>query len=478
MINIYTNLEIFEYDIRGLVGAFYRGQELTYAVGELPAEVSADDMLINWQDRRVRVTFRDCTDEKAFDPEIRVSMKSAVKQAIYFCASENTGLKLPWGALTGIRPTKLAMADLEKGLDDEAIFMHMQEEYLVTPGKARLAIDIAKREKALLSKLDYENGYSLYIGIPFCPTTCLYCSFTSYPIRAYAAQVDRYLDCLEKELLYTADAFKDKKLNTIYIGGGTPTTLEPHQIDRLCSFIEEHFDLSDLLEFTIEAGRPDSVTSEKLDAIKRHRVDRISINPQTMKQETLKIIGRHHTVDDVIRVFKLAREKGFGNINMDLIMGLPDEDINDARNTMESIMELAPDNLTVHSLAIKRTSRLNLERENYEQYRYENTEEQMELTADYAARMGLKPYYLYRQKNMAGNLENVGYAAEGKAGIYNILIMEEKQTIVACGAGSISKGVFPGNRIERAENVKNIEQYMDRIDEMIERKKALFCFTN
>lgn len=471
MVRIITNKDIFEYDIRALVGVFCRGEEIDYVVS---SETDGADVLIDWRDTLVTVCFENINCTKSYDSEVRVTAKSAVKQAIYHCLSEAKGIKLPWGALTGIRPTKLAMADLEKGLEDEAIFEHMQEEYLVSPKKARLAIDIAKREKELLSRLDYENGYSLYIGIPFCPTTCLYCSFTSYPIRAYADKVDRYLDCLEKELAYTAERFKDKHLNTIYIGGGTPTTLEPYQIDRLCSYIEEHFDLSQLLEFTIEAGRPDSITPEKLDAIKRHRIDRISINPQTMKQETLKIIGRHHTVEDVERVFYLAREKGFDNINMDLIMGLPDETIEDAKNTMEKIMEMGPDNLTVHSLAIKRTSRLNLERENYEQYRYENTEEQMELTADYAARMGLSPYYLYRQKNMAGNLENVGYAKPGKAGIYNILIMEEKQSIVACGAGSISKGVFPGNRIERAENVKNIEQYMDRIDEMIERKKELF----
>jgi len=475
MIRIITDKDIFEYDIRGLVGAFFRGEELTYeAEGSTASGDDAKRLLINWHDKEVTVTFEGESCVRSFDPEIRVSAKSAVKQAIYSCLSEYTGQKLPWGALTGIRPTKLAMADLEKGLDDEKIIFHMQDEYLVSPSKAALALDIAKREKSLLSKLDYENGYSLYIGIPFCPTTCLYCSFTSYPIRAYAMQVDRYLDCLEKELLFTANTFKEKKLNTIYVGGGTPTTLEPAQLDRLCGIIERNFDLSGCLEFTIEAGRPDSITKEKLETIKRHPVDRISINPQTMKQKTLDIIGRHHTVEDTLNTYALAREMGFDNINMDLIMGLPDETIDDAKMTMEKVCELRPDNLTVHSLALKRTSRLNLEHEDYEKYRYENTNAQMELTAEYAASIGLYPYYLYRQKNMAGNLENVGYAAQGKAGLYNILIMEEKQSIVACGAGSISKGVFAGNRIERAENVKNIEQYMDRIDEMIERKRVLF----
>ena len=235
------------------------------------------------------------------------------------------------------------------------------------------------------------------------------------------------------------------------------------------------FDLSHLQEFTVEAGRPDSVTKEKLEVLKKYGVDRISINPQTMKEETLTLIGRRHTVEDVKRVYQMARELGFDNINMDLIVGLPNETLEDVTNTMKEIFKLKPDNLTIHSLAIKRAARLNMYKEKYGELKLENSDETMNVTEEYARKMGLTPYYLYRQKNMSGNMENVGYAAEGKAGLYNILIMEEKQTIVALGAGSSTKAVFE-DRIERAENVKDVETYIANIDEMIERKKRLFGF--
>ena len=272
-----------------------------------------------------------------------------------------------------------------------------------------------------------------------------------------------------------AEAFKDKKLNTIYIGGGTPTTLEPDQLERLLSKIENSFNLSFLQEWTVEAGRPDSITREKLKTIKRHPVTRISINPQTMKDETLELIGRRHTVLQVKDAFLLAREEGFDNINMDIIVGLPQETKEDVENTLEEIKKLGPDNLTVHSLAIKRAARLNTQKEEYAGMKSVNSESTMELTQDAAEEMGMKPYYLYRQKNMTGNMENVGYAKPGKEGIYNILIMEEMQTIVALGAGAITKAVYPNGRIERCENVKDIKTYLEKTDEMIERKKKLFA---
>ena len=287
--------------------------------------------------------------------------------------------------------------------------------------------------------------------------------------------MDAYLDSIEKEIDYVAEAFKDKKLNTIYIGGGTPTTLEPDQLERLLSKIENSFNLSFLQEWTVEAGRPDSITREKLQTIKHHPVTRISINPQTMKDATLELIGRRHTVQQVKDAFLLAREEGFDNINMDIIVGLPDETKEDVMHTLEEIKALGPDNLTVHSLAIKRAARLNTQKEDYAGRKSLNSESTMELTQDMAEKMGMKPYYLYRQKNMTGNMENVGYAKPGKEGIYNILIMEEMQTIVALGAGAITKAVYPNGRIERCENVKDIKTYLEKTDEMIERKKRLFA---
>ena len=237
--------------------------------------------------------------------------------------------------------------------------------------------------------------------------------------------------------------------------------------------VRENFDLSDCLEFTVEAGRPDSITEEKLLALRELGISRISVNPQTMKEETLRIIGRHHTVRQAIDSFWLARKLGFDTINMDLIVGLPNETLLDVEETLRQVAKLSPDNLTVHSLALKRAARLTMFREEYQGLSFENTWETINLTARYAKEMGMTPYYLYRQKNMAGNFENVGYAKEGKAGIYNVLIMEEKQSIVALGAGSISKRVYTDGRIERCENVKDVALYIEKIDEMIERKRKL-----
>lgn len=380
---------------------------------------------------------------------------------------------LPWGILTGIRPVKIVTGLMEKGQDESYIRDYLKKTYSVSEEKIDLSLHIAKNELNILKDIDYKNGYSLYIGIPFCPSTCAYCSFTSYSITKYQNIVDSYLEALFKEIDFTSNKFKYKKLNTVYIGGGTPTSLNAVQLDALLSKIKSSFDLSDLLEFTVEAGRPDSITREKLEVLTKHETDRISINPQTMKEKTLELIGRQHTVEDVKNAFHLARECGFDNINMDFIIGLPDENYEDVKNTMEQALKLRPDCVTIHSLAIKRAARLSTDREQFKDYSRINNNEIMMLTAQYAKKMDLEPYYLYRQKNMAGNMENVGYAFSGKASRYNILIMEEKQTILALGAGAITKLVFPEGRIERISNVKNVEQYIARIDEMIERKKSI-----
>ena len=485
MIIVRLNRPEFEYDIHSLVKAFYPKQDVSVTAEEKTYEEPAVwEMQLSYLDNSIRIAWWENGEEAAHelpgrefsvDFSDRSAVKNTLKQNLYEMLSGYTGESLPWGTLTGIRPTKIPMKLLEEGADRDAIASYMKETYLASDEKIRLSIDIAERELKLLSKIDYENGYSLYIGIPFCPTTCLYCSFTSYPLSAWAKRVDAYLDALEYEIDYVAVKFAGKRLNAIYIGGGTPTTLEPYQLDRLIRKIKCSFDLSDCLEFTVEAGRPDSITREKLLVLRRHGISRISINPQTMKDETLRLIGRHHTVEQTRESFLLARELGFDNINMDLILGLPGEDLTDVRRTMEQIRELEPDNITVHSLALKRAARLNMFKENYKDYRMVNTQEHMELVASCAREMGLSPYYLYRQKSMAGNLENVGYAAHGKAGVYNILIREEKQTIVACGAGSITKRVSSDGRIERCENVKDVALYIEKIDEMIDRKRRLLA---
>lgn len=440
-------------------------------------ELEEKKMMLTVEGQQIYV---DCegihTEGLAEGPEKKY-LKKELKKQIYRVMHELTKAELPWGALTGIRPTKLIVTMIEAAPDvtDEEITSFLKENYYVTDEKAALGIQIARREIKLLEKIDYEEGYSLYIGIPFCPTTCLYCSFTSYPIGAYEKKADDYVTALLKEISYASARFADRKLNSIYIGGGTPTTLEPEQLDRLLHAVRDSFDFSHNQEFTVEAGRPDSITPEKLAVLLKHGVTRISINPQTMNQKTLDLIGRYHTVEQVKETFQMARSMGFDNINMDFIVGLPGETMEDIRFSMEEVQKLNPDSLTIHSLAIKRAARLNIMREQYKDFTIENNEQIMELCAAAAENMGMTPYYMYRQKNIAGNMENVGYARTGRAGIYNILIMEEKQTIVALGAGSVTKRIYPDGRIERCANVKDVGQYIDRIDEMIERKENLFA---
>ena len=544
MITVELNEANFEYDIHSLVKAFYPGHDVL--VKAQPRENFPDSLFhltVRYGENEILFTFYrgkqweekgEAPDDQGdpdhakasvgmpeqtemillqgrtqVNPADRRETKDRLKRKLYELLSDFCGQTLPWGTLTGIRPTKIPMTMLEDGCSEDEIRKHMKESYFTSDEKIGLSIEVAKRELELLSRIDYENGYSLYVGIPFCPSTCLYCSFASYPISAWKNRVDEYLDALCREIEATAGLCKDKYLNAVYIGGGTPTSLEPAQLERLICQIGESFHLFDekkhivygglekdgdalishgfdgnprgevhpmnhLLEFTVEAGRPDSITREKLQVLRDHNISRISINPQTMKEETLRLIGRHHTAQQTKESFALAREMGFDNINMDLIVGLPEESIEDVKNTMEELTEMAPDNVTVHSLAVKRAARLKMQWEEYEHLHMENTWDIIRLTADYCRRMGLEPYYLYRQKNMAGNFENVGYAARGKAGVYNILIMEEKQTIMALGAGATTKVVTDhGQHIERVGNVKDITNYLERVDEMIERKANL-----
>ena len=443
-----------EYDIHSLIKAFYPSEEIKVvspATGTLPEGVTADMEIIT---------------EEPFD-------KNAFKADLYKRLCMQTGRTLPWGNLIGIRPTKIPMFMLEEGKTEVEIADFMKKTHFVSDEKIALSIDIAKREKELLDTLHYEDGYSLYIGIPFCPTTCLYCSFTSYPICSGKKRMSEYLEALEKEIDFTAEIYRDKKLDTIYIGGGTPTTLEAAELDRLLTKVKNTFDFTYVKEFTVEAGRADSITREKLEVLYKHGVTRISVNPQTMSNETLKLIGRQHTVEQAIEAFHLAREVGFDNINMDIILGLPGETEEDVAHTIREIVKLKPDSLTVHSLAIKRASKLHQWITEHGISTLNNTDKTMEIAANGAKELGMYPYYLYRQKNMSGNFENVGYACEGKYGIYNILIMEEKQTIVALGAGSITKRVYADGRIERCDNVKDVALYIEKIDEMIERKRVL-----
>ena len=489
MLAVKLNIHQFEYDIHSLVKAFYPEtdvkvfvdgeKDLTsseeYPFIEMYLDRNGISMKVFVQGQEIAVIDEQAVSQVDFGTgEGRTDYKNELKQLIYKGLAKVTGQTLPWGTLTGIRPTKIPMTLLENGKSKEEILKYMQEVYYVSKEKGRLATDIAVREREILSKIHYRDGYSLYIGIPFCPTTCLYCSFTSYPICVWKDRVDAYLDALEKEIDFVAENRKDNILDSVYIGGGTPTTLEAYQLRRLLAKVKSTFDFSQVKEFTVEAGRADSITREKLEVLKEFGVTRISVNPQTMNEETLRMIGRRATAAQTAEAFKLAREVGFDNINMDLILGLPGEGETDVAATIEAVKELRPDSLTVHSLAIKRASKLSRWIEENGISTLKNTDKTMEIAAKGAKELCMVPYYLYRQKNMSGNFENVGYAIEGKAGIYNILIMEEVQSIVALGAGTVTKRVFPDGRIERCDNVKDVALYIEKIDEMIERKRKLF----
>ncbi len=501
MLAVRLNEDRFVYDIHSLVKAFYPAQEVKVFVEGDKEFVSDGDLPSLWvtfdkESIVVRASLGEAASDAAGEPghdgknreeiqekirlmapEERPAVKNQLKQLLYRVLSKLTGRRLPWGTLTGIRPTKIAMSMLEEGRTEQEIGAFMRDTYYCSEEKTALAIQIAAREREILAGLHAQQGYSLYIGIPFCPTTCLYCSFTSFPIGAYRKRVEEYLTALDAEIDYIKEAYGNRVLDSLYIGGGTPTTLEADQLERLLGKLERTLDLSNLLEYTVEAGRADSITLEKLQVLKRHNVTRISVNPQTMKDETLQLIGRRHSVAQVKEAFAMAREVGFDNINMDLILGLPGEKEADVAATMEEIKKLDPDNVTIHSLAVKRGSRLHEAMLNKQVFSLENTDATMEIAAAGAKAMGMEPYYLYRQKNMTGNFENVGYAKPGKAGIYNILIMEEKQTIAALGAGSISKVVLPDNRVERCDNVKDVALYIEKIGEMIDRKRQLFALT-
>lgn len=399
--------------------------------------------------------------------------KIHVKKSVNEVMKKALGTYLPWGLITGIRPGKMARELSDNGYSDIDIRNKFTNYYECSKLKTDLAIAVSKREKELIDTMP-QNSVSLYIGIPFCPTRCLYCSFTSQSIKFSNKLTEPYMDALSKEIEYTANLLKAKGLNidTVYIGGGTPTALSEKQLDRLLSDVYGHFDLSKIREFTLEAGRPDTINTEKLKIIHSFGISRISINPQTMNQKTLDIIGRNHTPDDILRTYDMAVKEGFGHINTDIIAGLPDESEEDFSNTLKHIKAMNPQSVTVHTMSIKRGSYLDEKYSMYTPSAFETVNNMLNDANSTLTSMGKVPYYMYRQKNMLGNLENVGYCDEGHECLYNIYIMEEVQDIYALGAGASTK-IITGDKIDRIFNVKEVSEYINRIDEMIHRKKIL-----
>lgn len=371
------------------------------------------------------------------------------------------GIRLPWGILTGIRPTKILHRLLDQGVALQEIREVLAERYLIAPEKIVLALEVAGLQRQYLPSPGQETKLvSIYVGIPFCPSRCSYCSFAGHV--GQGRRLDNYLLVLKEEILALGEALEQRSIGvrTIYLGGGTPTILDPGELEDLLAHCFERLASEQTLEVTVEAGRPDTLDAAKLKLMKNAGVTRLSINPQTMVERTLQCIGRNHTPGQVVESFQLARELGFANINMDIILGLPGETLEDVKYTLGELARLEPDSLTVHALAVKRASRLREELEKSGVFFGSEGVSMQEEAARAAESMGMKPYYLYRQKQILNNLENVGYAKPSKESIYNIDIMEERRFIFGVGAGAASKLVNPADwSLVNQQHPKNLEAY-------------------
>ncbi|MBR4720963.1 MAG: coproporphyrinogen dehydrogenase HemZ [Clostridia bacterium] len=380
-------------------------------------------------------------------------------------------ITLPWGVLSGIRPAKYVRELKEEGLGDAEIKKILTEIFGVSEEKYKLCKKVAENEEKILENVK-NDSVSIYIGIPFCPSRCLYCSFVSTDVKISGKYMDEFCDLLAREIEKTGEILKDLSLSVqnIYIGGGTPTTLSENQLKKILNAINTNIDTKTVQEFTAEAGRPDTITEGKLDVLKDFGVNRISINPQTLNQKTLDLIGRKHSTDDFYRAFSLAKDAGFSVINTDLIAGLPDETFEMFKKSIDKVTELDPENITVHSMCIKRASALNFSK--MQLSNAETVEKMLSYTEKVMEKCGKEPYYMYRQKNISGNLENVGYSKKEHFSKYNINIMEEVQTIIGLGGGGVSK-IVKGDRIERIANFKEPYEYIKRFDEILLKKEEI-----
>ena len=403
-------------------------------------------------------------------------LQRILKQSFYKAAVQLLPKRPDWGALTGIRPAKLASRALEEGLSEEETRERFLTEYFVSPQRTDLALEAAKAGLEIKQSLKPEE-LSLYIGIPFCPTRCAYCSFVSADVQRALKLVDPFLDALDREidavarLLPAAGAV----IRSVYIGGGTPTTLTAPQLERLLSHIRSAFDLSRLSEFTVEAGRPDTITADKMEVLRRCGVDRVSVNPQSMEDEVLCAMGRAHTAEDIRTAYRIVRDSRLPAVTMDLIAGLPKDTAEGFRYTLDTVLDMDPENITVHTLALKKGSRLMMERQGLPSG--EETARMLDYAWETLARAGYRPYYLYRQKYMSGALENIGWCKPGFEGLYNVCIMEELHSIVALGAGGSTKLTDPGTgKIVRITNPKYPYEYIGRIEAICREKEEIVPF--
>lgn len=490
---IYINNHSFGYGMENIVRLFFPNDKITVNE-DIPANPSKPYVLTSLSKNcgciTVSVTvssddFNDTTseyidfgsNEKITEKNLNKKTENTMAVCLYELLSKMTGVKQWWGILTGVRPIKL-FRRLSKEYGEDYAKDYFEQELLVSHQKTELSALTESYERKIL-ELSRENSFSLYISIPFCPTRCSYCSFVSQTIEKAEKLIEPYFQLLCREIEYTGEIVKScgLRLESVYVGGGTPTTLNALQLSGLIDTIRSNFDMSSCREFTIEAGRPDTIDEEKLIAIKKGGIDRISINPQTLNDSVLEVIGRKHNSKQTIDAFNLARKIGFTHINMDLIAGLPTDTPESFKNTLDRICILSPESITVHTLALKRSSRLNLEGKSMNADSAAYAAEMLEYCEKKLIGQLYHPYYLYRQTRMEGNLENVGWSKDGFDGIYNVFVMDETHTIIGCGAGAVTKLKEPhSERLERIFNYKYPYEYNNGFEEMINRKKQVKTF--
>ena len=469
--NLYIHNHSYHYEMENLTRAFFFSDDVK-VIREY--EALAEPYILTSVTDKVSVMVSIDGSCGVLEAPLSDDDELTMARLLYALLSETTGRELPWGILTGVRPIKL-FSTLAAEEGEEAAERYFRETLLVSEEKTALAKSVAANQRAIIARSG-KRSFSLYVSIPFCPTRCNYCSFVSQSIEKAKKLIDNYLPLLLSEIRHTAALVKelDLRLESVYIGGGTPTTLSAQQLDLLLTQIESDFDLSRAAEFTVEAGRPDTVTREKLLVLKNHAVTRISVNPQTFNDAVLEAIGRKHTAQQTVDAFRLARELGFDNINMDLIAGLTSDTPDSFCRTIDTVRALDPESVTVHTLAVKRSARVNAASAERE---HGYTAQMLAYASKELTAGGWEPYYLYRQSKMLSNLENVGWAKPGYFSPYNVYIMEETHSILACGAGAVTKlRDTASSHLERIFNFKFPYEYISRFDELIARKERIGSF--
>ncbi|MBQ8133958.1 MAG: coproporphyrinogen dehydrogenase HemZ [Clostridia bacterium] len=486
---IYIDDHPFHYEMENLVRLFFPNEKLI-TISEIPDQPETPYILTSMKINQQTATAYISADvhigefQRFSDTELDIGTEDFEKTAeramavcLYRLLCQYSGKEQPWGILTGVRPIKLFRRLAEKK-GEEYAKNYFRNELLVSKEKTELSALTEQYERKILS-LSQPMSFSLYVSIPFCPTRCSYCSFVSQTVEKTKKLVQPYFELLCKELEYTAAIAKEKglKLESVYVGGGTPTTLSAEQLSALIKTIQSNFDMSSCREFTIEAGRPDTINAEKLYAIYNGGIDRISINPQTLNDNVLEVIGRKHTAQQTLDAYRLAEQIGFKHINMDIIAGLPTEKTESFINTVDRLCELDPASITVHTLALKRSSRLTLNGKGVSTDHGSFAAEMLAYCEEKLTQYGYHPYYLYRQTRMEGNLENVGWSKKGFDGIYNVFVMDETHTILGCGAGAVTKLKVPGSEeLTRIFNYKYPYEYINGFDEMLKRKEQVRTF--